>query len=199
MDAREILIDAAQRPIESTHQVLKGIDADVVNRMPDDTHSSIAWLIWHSGRQMDAQLAHLSGGEQVWRQDGWAERFALDRPAEAMGFGDEPADVAKVRVSDPALLSGYLEAAVSALCTYIRGLSDSDLDDVIGHMPGPISRGVRIVSIIDDGRRPRQPGCVPARPAGELAHRLLTLRRTPSRARRRRPGSRRSPDRPGDG
>jgi len=150
MDAREVLLDAAQRPIESTHQVLKGIDADVVNRMPDDTHSSIAWLIWHSGRQMDAQLAHLSGGEQVWRQDGWAERFALDRPAEAMGFGDTPADVAKVRVSDPALLSGYLEAAVSALCTYIRGLSDSDLDDVIGHMPGPISRGVRIVSIIDD-------------------------------------------------
>lgn len=150
MDAREILIDAAQRPIESTRQVLKGIDADVVNRMPDDTHSSIAWLIWHSGRQMDAQLARLSGGTQVWQQDGWVDRFGLDRPAGDSGFGDGPAEIAKVGVSDPALLSGYLEATVGALCTYIRGLSDADLDDIIGHMPGPISRGVRIVSMIDD-------------------------------------------------
>jgi hypothetical protein len=150
MDAREVFLDAAQRPIESTHQVLKGIAADVVNRMPDDTHSSIAWLIWHSGRQIDAQLAHLSGGEQVWRQDGWVDRFALDRPAGDMGFGDGPAEIAKVRVSDPALLSGYLEATVSALCTYICSLSDADLDDVIGHMPDPVLRGVRIVSMIDD-------------------------------------------------
>jgi len=150
MDARELLLDAAQRPIESTHQVLKGIDADVVNRMPDDTHSSIAWLIWHSGRQMDAQLARLSGGTQAWQQDGWVDRFGLDRPAGDMGFGDGPAEIAKVRVSDPALLSGYLEATVSSLSTYIRSLSDADLDDVIGHMPGPILRGVRIVSMIDD-------------------------------------------------
>jgi hypothetical protein len=149
MDAREILIDAAQRPIESSHQVLKDISAEVVNRMPDDTHSSIAWLIWHSGRQMDAQLARLSGGTQVW-QDGWVELFGLDRPAGDMGFGDGPAEIATVRVTDPDLLNGYLEATVSALCTYIRGLSDADLDAVIGHMPGPILRGVRIVSMIDD-------------------------------------------------
>jgi hypothetical protein len=151
MDAREVLLDAAQRPIESTHQVLKDISVDLVNRMPDDTHSSIAWLVWHSGRQMDAQLARLSGGTEVWQQDGWVERFALDRPAGDMGFGDGPAAVAKVQVSDPALVSGYLEATVSALCTYIRSLSDTDLDDVIGHFGGsPVTRGVRIVSMIDD-------------------------------------------------
>jgi hypothetical protein len=150
MDAREILIDAAQRPVESAHQVLKGISTDVVNRMPDDTHSSIAWLVWHSGRQMDAQLARLSGGSQVWADAGWVERFALDRPAGDMGFGDGPADIAKVRVDDVSLLSGYLEAVAASLVSYLQGLSDTDLDDVIGHMPGPILRGVRIVSMIDD-------------------------------------------------
>jgi DinB superfamily len=150
MDAREILIDAAGRPAESAHQVLKDISTDLVNRMPDGTHSSIAWLVWHSGRQMDAQLARLSGGTQVWQQDGWADRFALDRPTKDMGFGDGPADVAKVRVVDASLLSGYLEAVVATLVTYLRGLSETDLDDVIGHLPGPISRGVRIVSMIDD-------------------------------------------------
>ena len=151
MDAREILTDAAQRPIESTHQVLKGISTDAVNRMPDDAHSSIAWLIWHSGRQMDAQLARLSGGSQGWTDAGWAERFGLDRPTDDMGFGDGPADVAKVQVQDPSLLTGYLEATVDALVSYISNLTDTDLDDVIGHFGGsPVTRGVRIVSMIDD-------------------------------------------------
>ena len=151
MDAREILIDAAQRPVESVHQVLKDISTDVVNHMPDDTHSSIAWLVWHSGRQMDAQLARLSGAGQLWTDAGWAERFALDRPAKDMGFGDQPADVAKVRVEDPTLLSGYLEAVVASLVSYLQGLSDADLDDVIGHFGGsPVTRGVRIVSMFDD-------------------------------------------------
>jgi len=150
MDAREILTDAAQRPIASAHQVLKDISTDVVNRMPDGTHSSIAWLVWHSGRQMDAQLARLSGATQIWQQDGWSDRFALDRPTKDMGFGDGPADVAKVRVDDASLLSGYLEAVVAALVAYVQHLSDTDLDDVIARMPGPISRGVRIVSVIDD-------------------------------------------------
>lgn len=151
MDARDILVDAAQRPVDSTHQVLKGIPVDVLNHMPDGTHSSIAWLVWHSGRQMDAQLAHLSGGSQVWTEGGWYERFGVDRPAKDLGFGDGPAEVAKVQVRDPLLLSGYLESAVDALVSYIASLTDSDLDDVIGHFGGtPVTRGVRIVSIIDD-------------------------------------------------
>ena len=151
MDARDILTDAAQRPIESTRQVLKDIPTDVLNHMPDDRHSSIAWLVWHAGRQMDAQLARLSGGAQVWTDGGWATRFGLDRPDTDMGFGDQPADIARVRVEDPSLLSGYLEAAVAALVSYIQGLSDSDLDDVIGHFGGSaVTRGVRIVSMFDD-------------------------------------------------
>jgi hypothetical protein len=151
MDAREILIDAAQRPIDTSRQVLEDISTDVVNHMPNDTHSSIAWLVWHSGRQMDAQLARLSGESQVWTKDGWAEKFALDRPIKDMGFGDQPADVATVHVDDPSLLSGYLEAVVAALVTYLQSLSDNDLDGVIGHFGGSsVTRGVRIVSMIDD-------------------------------------------------
>jgi hypothetical protein len=151
MDAREILIDAAQRPIESAHQVLKDITTDAVNRMPDGTHSSIAWLVWHAGRQMDSQLARLSGGGQVWTDDGWYVRFALDRQEKDMGFGDGPADIAKVRVTDVRLLGGYLEATVNALVSYLKGLSDTDLDDVVGHFEGePVTRGVRVVSMIVD-------------------------------------------------
>ncbi|HET7724864.1 MAG TPA: DinB family protein [Propionibacteriaceae bacterium] len=151
MDARDILVDAAGRPMDSAEQVLEGLSPETANRMPDNLHSSISWLVWHSGRQMDAQLSRLSGAPQVWRDGGWVGRFSLDRPDDASGFGDKPADVAKVRVSDTALLTGYLGAVVEALVAYVRSLSDSDLDDVIGHFGGqPVTRGVRIVSMIDD-------------------------------------------------
>ena len=50
-------------------------------------------------------MAHL-GGDEVWLRDGWVDRFALDLPREAMGYGQRPDEVAKVVVSDVALLAG---------------------------------------------------------------------------------------------
>jgi hypothetical protein len=87
MDHRDILIDAARRPVASARQVLKDIGPDALNRMPDAEHSSIAWLIWHAARQQDAQMAHMSGADQVWQAQGWAQRFGVARPVEATGFG----------------------------------------------------------------------------------------------------------------
>jgi DinB superfamily len=119
MDHRDILIDAARRPVASARQVLKEIGADALNRMPDGEHSSIAWLIWHAARQQDAQMADMSGTDQVWQAQGWAQRFGVDRPVEATGFGDSPAEVSKLRVADPVLLSGYLEAVVARVIDYV--------------------------------------------------------------------------------
>ncbi len=119
--------------------------------MPDAEHSSIAWLLWHAARQQDAQVAELAGAEEVWRSGGWADRFALDRPVEAMGFGDSPADVAKVQVSDPAMLADYLQAVVAATLAYVGGLGESDLDEIVDRRwEPPVTRGVRLVSVIDD-------------------------------------------------
>ena len=45
----------------------------------------------------------------------------------------------------------YLQAATDALVAYLRTLSDEDLDDVIDtSWDPPVTRGVRIASMIDD-------------------------------------------------
>jgi hypothetical protein len=151
MDHRDILVDAALRPVGSARQVLKEVAADTLNHMPDGEHSSIAWLVWHAARQQDAQLADMTGARQVWQAHGWAQRFGLDRPVEATGFGDSPSEVSKVRVADPALLSGYLEAVVARVIDYVAQLSPADLDDIVdARWDPPVTRGVRIVSTIDD-------------------------------------------------
>lgn len=151
MSARELLVDAAQRPGQVAEVVLDGISQDVLHRMPGDRHNSIAWLIWHAARQQDAQIAELSGDEQVWTADGWDKRFDLDRGADEFGLGDGPEQVALVRVNDAGVLRGYLDATVAATVAYLRGLSEADLDHVIDESwDPPVTRGVRIVSTIDD-------------------------------------------------
>lgn len=151
MDHHDLLTDAARRPVDSARQALAGIDPETLNRMPEGRHSSIAWLIWHAARQQDVQIAELAGTDDVWRAAGWADRFGLDRPADAMGFGDGPAEIAAVRVDDAGILEGYLGAVVDRACDYIDGLSSADLDDIVDRRwDPPVTRGVRLVSTIDD-------------------------------------------------
>lgn len=151
MSAKELLVDAAQRPAQVAGEVLEAISEDTLNRMPGDTQNSIAWLIWHASRQQDAQIAHLSQEQQMWTAQGWDKKFDLDRDTDDFGFGDGPDDVARVRVTDPDLLLGYLNAVTSATVDYLVTLSDSDLDQVIDDSwDPPVTRGVRIVSTIDD-------------------------------------------------
>lgn len=151
MDHRDLLADAARRPLDSARQALAGIDIETLNRVPAPGHSTIAWLIWHAARQQDVQVAELADSQDVWRAAGWVDRFALERPADAMGFGDGPAEIAAVRVTDPDLLTGYLAAVVDRVVEYAAGLTAHDLDEVVDRRwDPPVTRGVRLISTIDD-------------------------------------------------
>lgn len=150
MDARDLLIDGIERSREGGHTVLDGLGAATANRRPEG-HNSITWLVWHLARQADVQIAHLAVGADVWTRDGWVGRFALDLPADAMGFGQTDDEAARVVVEDVALLRGYLDAVVDAMVAYLRGLDAGALDDVVDDSyDPPVTRGVRLVSIVDD-------------------------------------------------
>ena len=151
MSALELIADAAQRPLEAARAALEGASADTLNEMPRGELNSMSWLVWHAARQQDAQVAELRGADQVWHSGGWCAMFDVDRPCEDFGFGDRPEDVARVRVSDPGLLVGYLRAVCCATAQYLRRLSDEELDEVVDDSwDPPVTRGMRIVSTIDD-------------------------------------------------
>ena len=151
MDHNDVLTDMVHRVIDAAEPVLRGIDHGPLHARPADRGSSIAWLVWHAARQMDAQLAHLSGREQVWSVGDWASRLGILRGPEAIGFGDTSDDVASLVVAEPGLLLDYLRAVVDAFVAYASSLSASDLDVVIDtHWDPPVTRGVRLVSLIDD-------------------------------------------------
>ncbi|MEL4358909.1 MULTISPECIES: mycothiol transferase [unclassified Luteococcus] len=151
MDHRDLLTDAAKRPLDTAAVVLRGLDAEHLNAQPAGSANSIAWLVWHAARQMDVQLADLTGQPTVWERDGWAEKLGINRGADDFGLGDSPDAVAALRVTDPDLLQAHLAACIDAFVGYLQTLSEEDLDQIIDDSwDPPVSRGVRLVSIIDD-------------------------------------------------
>ena len=151
MDARDVLSEAASRPATEAKALVNTLPEGALNAHAGGHTNSIAWLLWHAGRQMDAQLAQLNGEPQVWHGQRFDSRFNLGELGDTEGYGHTAEQARAVVVEDAALLVEYLGAATAALSKYIAGLSEADLDDVIDTSWTPhVTRGVRLVSMIDD-------------------------------------------------
>ena len=147
---RALLRDAFTRLIEHVERLTDGLTDEVAFFRPTANANSISWLIWHSARQHDLQLADIADTEQVWLRDGWVDRFGLDLPRDAMGYGDGPDEVARVRASAD-LLAGYYHGVHKATLEYIASVTPEELNRVVDdHWDPPVTAGVRLVSIVDD-------------------------------------------------
>lgn len=148
--AREILRDSFNRIIEHVDDLTENLTDAVSFFRPTAEANSIAWLIWHSARIQDAQLAHIADIEQVWFSAGWVDRFALDLPRDAHGYGHTAQEVGKVRA--PAdLLAGYYHAVHRMTLEYIASVTAEELARIVDeNWNPPVTASVRLVSIIDD-------------------------------------------------
>ena len=59
----ELLRDSFTRLIEHVEELTDGLTDEVAFFRPTASANSISWLIWHSARQQDLQLAHIAGTE----------------------------------------------------------------------------------------------------------------------------------------
>ncbi len=111
----------------------------------------VGWLVWHLARVQDDHVADVAGTEQVWTAQGFAERFDLPFDASATGYGQGAEDVAQVRAG-AGLLAEYLEAVHAASTAWLAGVTAEDLDRVVDERwDPPVTLGVRLVSVADDG------------------------------------------------
>lgn len=152
--ARDLLRDSFTRLVEHVDALTDDLPDDLAFYRPATTSNkkanSIAWLIWHSARIADAQIAAITGDEQVWFTGGWVDRFALDLPRDAHGYGHTPEEVGKVR-APAALLAGYFHAVHKTALAYIAGIDGAELARVVDrNFSPPVTAAVRLVSIIDD-------------------------------------------------
>lgn len=155
MTAIDLLLDLAQRPVDALDGFWDRLDPARLNAHPGGHDNSPAWLLWHIGREIDVQIAHLAGHEQTWTAAGFHERFGLDVGERDLGYGHSPAQARAIVVPENAeakqLLRDHLVAVTEQAKDYIRGLSETDLAEVIDkRWDPPVTRGVRLVSVFDD-------------------------------------------------
>ncbi len=147
---RELLRDSFTRLIEHVDEITDGLTDEQADYRPSPSANSIAWLIWHSARVQDIQLAPIAGIEQVWTAGGWVDRFGLDLPRNDSGYGHGPAEVAKVHASAD-LLAGYYHALHEATLAFVAGVTAADLEKIVDrNWDPPVTASARIVSVIDD-------------------------------------------------
>lgn len=126
---------------------LRELSPAELNAHPGGHPNSPAWLLWHTGRELDLQLAHLTGGEQVWNH--FRDRFDLGEIGDTLGFGRSDEEARSVRVDDFGLLVDYISAALDAAADYADTVTD--WGQVIDHYDDePITRQVRMTSILID-------------------------------------------------
>jgi Protein of unknown function (DUF664) len=148
--ARELLRDSFTRLIEHVDEVTDGLTDEQATYQPTPEANSIAWLIWHSARVQDLQLAPIAGIEQVWTAGGWVDRFGLDLPRNDSGYGHGAAEVAKVHAPID-LLVGYYHALHEVTLDFVARVTAADLERIVDpNWDPPVTASARIVSIIDD-------------------------------------------------
>ena len=149
MNAQDILIEAYGRLPDEVHASMADLSTEQLAYRPSAEMNSIAWLVWHIGRGIDAQVSDLAGTEQVWR-GGWSEKFDSPFDESATGYGQSSSDVAAVKASSELLL-GYFDDVYEQAITYVKTIDDESLNEVIDtNWDPPVTRGARLVSILGD-------------------------------------------------
>jgi hypothetical protein len=152
MDVSELLLDLYGRIPPLAREAVEGLTMDQLLEQPGGTANPIAWLIWHTARVQDSELAGLVGDRQLWQDGDWAAQFGLEPDPNNHGYGHSVDEVRSVRPRSPEALLDYLAAVDARTQASLRKLSPVDLDRVVDeNWDPPVTLGVRLISVADDG------------------------------------------------
>lgn len=152
MQAVTVLVDGIERVRHAARRAVEGLDVDALAWRPDGEANTIAWLVWHLARIQDDHVADVADRSQVWVEQDWAPRFGLSSGSLETGFGHTPEQVAAIRPADVDVLLDHLEAVTDRTIEVLEKTTDDELDRIVDESwDPPVSLGVRLVSVIEDG------------------------------------------------
>lgn len=150
MTSSGLLLDAFGRIHDLVPAAVADLSVEQLAFRPDEQANSIAWLVWHLTRVQDDHICGPAGIEQTWTSQGWAERFGLPFDHSQTGYGQTSAEVGSVHATAE-MLTGYHESVHEVTKSFLRGLSDADLQRVVDDFwDPPVTLAVRLVSVVSD-------------------------------------------------
>jgi len=152
MDVASLLLELYGRIPPLARAAVEGIDDERLTESPSPGANPIAWLVWHIARVQDHHVSELLDMPQIWVEPDWASRFGLEPVPSNIGYGHSAEEVAAVRPTDRRVLIEYLDAVDRRTREMLGGLGPQDLDRIVDRRwDPPVTMGVRLVSIADDG------------------------------------------------
>jgi len=152
VDVSSLLLELYGRIPPLARQAVDGVDSARLSEAPAPGANTIAWLVWHIGRVQDHHVSEILGTEQIWVGGGWAPRFGLEPDPSNTGYGHSAAEMLAVRPDGPDVLLEYLDAVDHRVRAMLQELGPEDLDRVVDRRwDPPVTLGVRITSVADDG------------------------------------------------
>ena len=152
VDVASVYLELYGRIPPLVRRAVAGVPLERLSERPTPEANPIAWLVWHIGRIQDDHIAALVDEPQLWVTGDWAPRFGLEPDPSNTGFGHTPEQVASVRPESPDALLAYFDAAYARTRSLLEGLTPEALDRVVDpRWNPPVTLGVRLVSVADDG------------------------------------------------
>jgi hypothetical protein len=125
---------------------LKRLHENLVSATMDLTHEQLHWRpsegcnhiafsLWHYVRTEDNLVRFVLQERRapVWLEQGWNERFGLDRVAQ--GTGMSPEDASAIRLSSAEEFLPYMRAVWQSTEEYLSSVSDNDMQKVFTVKP----------------------------------------------------------------
>jgi uncharacterized damage-inducible protein DinB len=152
VDASSLLLELYGRVPPLAGEVVEGLDSEALTRQAGPGANTIGWLVWHLARVEDVHIAEILETGQIWETGDWAERFGVEPDPSNSGYGHSGDEMLTIRPGGPADLLDYLDAVNARTTSFLEGLTAEDLDRVVDERwDPPVTLGVRLVSIADDG------------------------------------------------
>ncbi|HGF7128723.1 TPA: DinB family protein [Enterococcus faecium] len=150
MNYLDMLCESIDRAYERFERLFEGVSIEEANRFPVEDRApqikSMTWLAWHTARELDFQIADLASTSPIWHS-----RFPMRIADDEQDWKHSLERAKQIQTNQVEDLLGYLRAASDSALSYLRGLEPSELDEVIDeNWTPPVTRGMRLVSIIDD-------------------------------------------------
>src|SRR5689334_5209650 len=154
--ATAALLEGFNRTPELVQTALDGMSEADLTRRADPDANTIAWLVWHTARMQDGQVALAerslgrSGADQVWTSQGFADRFGLNVGDREVGYGMSSDQVAGI-VAPADLLVEYHQAVHDHTVGFLESLENEDYGRVVDQRwDPPVTLLARLVSIEQD-------------------------------------------------
>lgn len=114
-------------------EALDGLTDEQLYQQPTADTNSIGWLVWHLFRWQDQLASRAAELPEVWREQGWPERFGV--APERTGQGDTLEQVADFRPARDVLM-GYAKAVHEAVADRLAALTPERFAGAAGYADG---------------------------------------------------------------